>query len=104
MAKVLNYSKTRGVHSNAVYIGRSMKGIAGNEKFHNPFKMYKESQRDSVCEMYRRHLWKQIKLGIVTIDDLLALDGKDLVCWCAPANCHGDVIMAAIEWAKKQRV
>ncbi|WPF71447.1 hypothetical protein [Escherichia phage vB_EcoM_JL1] len=103
MARVLNYSKVKGVHNNAVYIGRDMKGIAGNKKFHNPFKMFKESQRDYVCEEYRKYLWKQIKSGEVTIDDLLALDGKDLVCWCAPARCHGDTIMAAIEWAKKQR-
>ena len=103
MARVLNYAKTRGVHSNAVYIGRSMKGIAGNEKFHNPFKMYSETQRDEVCEKYRKHLWNQIQSGEVTIEDLLALDGKDLVCWCAPARCHGDTIMQAIKWAKKQR-
>lgn len=50
MARVLNYAKTKGVHSNAVYIGRSMKGIVGNEKFHNPFKMYSESQRDNVVK------------------------------------------------------
>lgn len=102
MARVLNYSKTKGVHSNAVYIGRSMKDIKGNEKFHNPYRMFKEEQRDYVCEEYRKHLWKQIKAGEITIQDLLDLDGKDLVCWCAPARCHGDTIMQAIEWAKKQ--
>ena len=103
MARVLNFRKTKGVHSNAVYIGRSMQGIAGNEKFHNPYKMFKEEQRDYVCEQYRKHLWNQIRTGEVTVADLLALDGKDLVCWCAPARCHGDTIMKAIEWAKKQR-
>ena len=45
----------------------------------------------------------RLELGEVTVADLLALDGKDLVCWCAPARCHGDTIMKAIEWAKKQR-
>ena len=63
MARVLNFRKTKGVHSNAVYIGRSMQGIAGNEKFHNPYKMFKEEQRDYVCEQYRKHLWNQIRTG-----------------------------------------
>ena len=40
--------------------------------------------------------------GVPYDEDLLALDGKDLVCWCAPYRCHGDTIMKAIEWAKKQ--
>jgi len=25
---------------------------------------------------------------------VLALRGYDLVCWCAPSPCHGDVILA----------
>jgi hypothetical protein len=34
---------------------------------------------------------------IVTQPELMAalpqLRGKDLVCWCAPAACHGDVLL-----------
>lgn len=102
MAKVLNYAKVRRIPANAVYIGRSMPGVPGNEKFHNPYKMFKEEQREYVCEEYRKHLWRQIKTGEVTVNDLLELDGKDLVCWCAPLKCHGDTLLKAIEWAKKQ--
>ena len=28
------------------------------------------------------------------------LDGKTLQCFCAPLLCHGDVLIAAIEWLK----
>ena len=64
--------------------------------------MVNESQRDTVCDKYRQLLWNQIQRGEVTIADLLELDGKDLVCWCAPKRCHGHTILKAIEWAKKQ--
>lgn len=44
--------------------------------------------------------------GEITIQDLLDLDGKDLVCFCKQPNkevaCHCDVILAAIEWAKQR--
>ena len=102
MAAVLNFKVTKGIPENAVYIGRSMPNIPGNAKFHNPFKMVNESQRDTVCDKYRQLLWNQIQRGEITIADLLELDGKDLVCWCAPKRCHGHTILEAIEWAKKQ--
>lgn len=99
MSKVLNYARIRAIPANAVYIGRAMKGIEAS-KFQNPYKMFKEEQRDYVCEEYRKHLWRQIKAGEITKADLLELDGKDLVCWCAPKACHGDTLLKAIEWAK----
>ena len=27
------------------------------------------------------------------IDEIKALRGKDLVCWCAPQRCHADVLL-----------
>lgn len=35
--------------------------------------------------------------GAKWLEALHALDGKDLVCWCAPLHCHADVIAAWIE-------
>lgn len=77
-----------------VYIGRG-------SLWGNPVPMKTERDRDGVVEAYRRHLWDQIRQGVVTIDDLIALDGKALGCFCAPRRCHGDVIVEAIKWAKK---
>lgn len=101
MAQVLNYARLKHIPAGAVYIGRGMPNIPENPKFKNPFKMHNESQRQEVCDKYRNHLWAQIQRGEVTKADLLALDGKDLVCWCAPKACHGHVILKAIEWAKR---
>ena len=33
------------------------------------------------------------------MEKLAALKGKRLGCWCAPGPCHGEVLVAAAEWA-----
>lgn len=77
-----------------VYIGRG--SIWGN-----PYKLTSEDNRNKVIEEYRKHLWEQLKTGDITKQDLLALDGKTLGCFCKPKKCHGDVIAAAVKWAKE---
>ena len=80
-----------------VYIGR---GRGGSEtKWGNPFKTGSRGQN---IANYRGHLWKQIKSGAVTINDLLELQGKRLGCFCKPKSCHGDVIASAVRWAAKK--
>ena len=90
MTKVVN----KRVEPFDVYIGRG-------SKWGNPFVMRSEADRERVIEQFRKYLWKQIEAGVVTKDELRALDGKRLGCFCAPKACHGDVIVAAIEWSKK---
>lgn len=80
----------------AVYIGRG-------SKWGNPFPISNAYSRKRVIELHKEHLWKQIRQGAVTIDDLIALDGKPLACFCAPLPCHGDTIALAVEWAKEQK-
>ncbi|MCI0729665.1 MAG: DUF4326 domain-containing protein [Chloroflexi bacterium] len=49
---------------------------------------------------YRLWLWRQIKGGnqkVLQALDSLSLDSV-LVCWCAPGDCHADVIAAAVRW------
>jgi len=77
-----------------VYIGRG-------SKWGNPFVMKSEADRERVIEQFRKYLWEQIKAGVITKDELRALDGKRLGCFCKPKACHGDVIVAAIEWSKR---
>jgi len=48
-----------------------------------------QEQRADVVAMYRRWLLLQPNL----LAALPELRGKDLVCWCAPETCHGDVLI-----------
>ena len=81
MCKVLN-KRIHGIPRGAVYIGRP--SIWGN-----PFVIGKDGSRDDVIAKYETWLLGNRKL----VDQLAALAGKDLVCWCAPARCHGDVLV-----------
>ena len=66
----------------AVYIGRG-------SKWGNPFVMGVHGTRDQVIEAYRLWLLRANPL----LQDIHELKGKDLVCYCAPLLCHGDVLL-----------
>lgn len=110
MATVLNfYHLGKVIPEGAVYIGRAMPhlGLQGS-KFANPFKLTDEMYRDAVIQQYRVWLWSQIVCTKkITEQDLLDLEGKDVVCFCKHKTkevaCHGDVVLAAVEWAINRR-
>lgn len=68
-------------------------------KFGNPYVIGRDGSRAEVIEMYRARLWRDIRAGRMPLEDLAALEGKRLACWCAPEPCHGDVLVAAARWA-----
>ena len=68
-------------------------------RFGNPFRIGPDGDRAAVIEKYRRWLWRRIWSGEITPAMLIALEGRDLVCWCAPEKCHCDVLLRAITWA-----
>jgi len=78
--------------------------IMRGTKWGNPHVMKGNSaaERERVVAEYRKTLWSKIKDGQITVQDLQALNGKTLVCCCKPKACHGDVIVAAVDWAMKQ--
>jgi hypothetical protein len=78
-----------------VYIGRG-------SFWGNPFVIGLDGTREEVIQKYERLLKINIKAGVISIDDLKALDGKRLGCFCKPKPCHGDVLVRAINWAMKQ--
>lgn len=82
-----NPNRARVVHCKKedfdVYIGRP--SIWGN-----PFKLEKESDRETVIQQYREWLQKQPELIQRAKQELR---GKVLGCWCAPRSCHGDVLL-----------
>lgn len=104
--QVLNFYKIgKTIPDSAVYIGRQNKQYGlERSKFANPFPITEYQDRDTVIKMYRSWLWNKIKLKEITVQELLDLDSKDLVCYCSPHPCHGDVLVKAVEWAKTQPV
>jgi len=81
MCKVLN-KRVHGVPPGAVYIGRP--SIWGS-----PFVIGKDGSRDDVIAKFEAHVRRRPDL----MKQLHTLTGKDVVCWCAPARCHGDVLV-----------
>lgn len=91
---VLNKHKS-GIPAGAVYIGRGT-------MWGNPFVMGRDGDRDSVCEQHAVRLRHQVLTGEVSKQQLAALHGKDLVCFCAPLRCHGDTLVKAALWAFRE--
>ncbi len=65
----------------AVYIGRP--SVWGN-----PFEISRLRSRKNSIEMFETCLSPTLKARAQR-----ELKGKDLVCWCAPKACHGDILL-----------
>ena len=90
---VLN-RKTDVIPKDSIYIGRG-------SKWGNPFKITSISDRRRVVGLYRRHLWTKIKAHHYSLEELASLHDKNLVCYCAPLMCHGDILLRAAAWARR---
>lgn len=81
MPRVFNRRRPHEIPQGAVYVGRPT-------QWGNPFRKGSKSQNIADFRAYaeKRHAndpnW------------LKPLRGKHLVCWCSPAGCHGDVLIA----------
>ncbi len=74
----------QGIPEDAIYVGRP-------SKWGNPFKFpssFCQTRQDSI-DAYRLH----VTVGEGRALPFKELQGKDLVCWCAPRPCHADVLM-----------
>jgi len=78
---------------NAVYIGRP-------SKWGNPFVIGKDGTREEVIAKYRDYILGNAQL----LAGLHELEGKDLVCFCAPQACHGDVLINLANGNKEEIV
>ena len=67
----------------------------------NPFKLGEHGSREEVIARYRIDLWRRIRAGEVSLEELAELDGCWLACWCEPLPCHGDVLARAAAWASE---
>lgn len=73
-----------------VYIGRG-------SPFGCPFEIGKDGDRDEVISLFRDHFAYKIAREAGFREQVIALDGKRLGCFCKPHACHGDVIKEYIE-------
>ena len=71
-------------------------------KWGNPFRIGKGQDREQAIARYRADLWRRIRAGEIALEELAALDGCWLACWCEPLPCHGDVLARAAAWASQQ--
>ena len=78
MPKVLNKHHDL-IPPDAIYVGRP-------SKWGNPYRIGQDGSREQVIRLYRLAL-------IASQVDLSELQGKDLVCWCAPSPCHADILL-----------
>ena len=80
--KVYHVSAIEEGLTDYVYVGRP-------SKWGNPFAIGKDGTREEVIEKFAA-------FTTLTDEDIEELRGKNLVCWCAPLPCHGDVLL---RWA-----
>lgn len=82
MPRVLNKYRD-GFPPGSVYIGRP-------SKWGNPFVRGEHGNRDEVIAKHREWFLSQPELMETARRELA---GRDLVCFCAPKPCHGDVLL-----------
>jgi hypothetical protein len=85
MNKILNKYKDK-IPKDAVYIGRG-------SRWGNPFIIGKDGNRQEVVEKYCNWICNNQEL----LSHLDELRDKDLVCFCSPLLCHGNVLLLLLE-------
>lgn len=80
--RVLNKKKD-SIPEGSVYIGRP-------SKWGNPFVIGRDGTRDEVVRKYELWLSRRPDLLMAAKKEL---NGKNLVCFCAPLACHGNVLL-----------
>ena len=85
-------------NSDRIYIGRanSFLGLP-QSKWHNPFPMKNENERKEVLRKFLFYILDREDL----LEDLHEIDGKKLICYCAPKYCHGDILIRLREYQIK---
>lgn len=66
----------------------------------NPYRIGRDGTRADVIALYERYLRKRHDL-LRALDELR---GKDLVCFCAPLPCHGDLLRRLANATRAERI
>lgn len=94
-----------------IYIGRAL-GVNNGSPLANPFTMKDKNddkERDEVISKYKKWIIKKLIEGNEQVRNELqyiAMEARrkdvDLLCYCAPKPCHGDVIKKLVEIFNEQ--
>lgn len=84
--KTMNVYNTITAPKDAVYIGRG-------SRWGNPFVIGKDGDRAEVIAKYKEYAIARIGVDMHWMKPLI---GKNLMCFCAPLACHGDVLLKMI--------
>lgn len=79
-----------------VYIGRATAEFSAS-RFANPFRIGPHGSRALVLSKYRAYLKELLAKDPEALAALEALRGLRLGCWCKPEDCHGDILVDALE-------
>lgn len=83
MPKVYNLKRDLIIPPDAVYVGRP-------SEYGNPFIIGKDGTREEIIEKFRRWVnQRPYLLAKIKMD----LKNKDLICYCSPELCHGDILI-----------
>ena len=77
-----------------VYIGRG-------SLWGNPFTIGEDGDRGEVIQKYKKYIWDKVKAGHITYNQIVALNGMKLGCFCKPKPCHGDIIVSLVKYCAK---
>ena len=101
-AKILNLRHIPGDTSPQVLLKRGIVRVDRATPWGNRYVVGRHGTRNQVIDLYRQNLWRRIRAGEVPLDDLAALAGMPLACWCHPKPCHAAVLARAARWAAAQ--
>lgn len=89
--KVLNkhHFKNKPLPENTVYIGRGSKWGNPYSHLEGTKALFKVESRDEAIQAYKEYLNSNTEL----LDSLNELKGKNLICYCSPSKCHGDILL-----------
>lgn len=87
---------------NNIYVGRAGRVYINKVVFTyqqstwaNPYNLKTLTREESLAR-YEEHIRNMINKDPNKKEELLALRGKNLGCWCKPESCHADVLVKLI--------
>lgn len=68
-----------------VYVGRP-------SVFGNPFRIGLDGNRAEVIQKFEKYARERISRDALFREQVKALHGRTISCWCKPLACHGDIL------------